>query len=142
MEVDEIVALAKIQSLQKTWKDEAEVRSALKRLETAVYQQPAMNRAVDFTFVIDDKRTYNYLSDFKSVWAKDLFRKHQQKEADFDKQVKKLDDLREQYQKANTMTKAKLAPSILDLEARVEALREEIKIEQIEIRNAEKQTLK
>lgn len=142
MEVDEIVALAKIQSLQKTWKDEAEVRSALKRLETAVYQQPTMKRAVDFTFVIDDKRTYNYLSDFKSVWAKDLFRKHQQKEADFDKQVKKLDDLREQYQKANTMTKAKLAPSILDLEARVEALREEIKIEQIEIRNAEKQTLK
>ena len=142
METEAITKLARIQSIQDTWADETELKSALKRLETVIYQQPKMNRQVDFNFVIDDKRTYNYLSDFKSVWAKDLFQKYQQKEADLHKQEQKLQELRDQYQKGNSSTKAKLAPSILDLEARNEVIREELYIEQKEIRNAEKQTVK
>ena len=96
----------------------------------------------DFEFIIDDNTTYYHLDDFKSPQAKEQFKKYQQKEKDYRQQESKLDSQRQWYARANKEEKTKMAPSILDLEKRVEQMIRELDKEAIDIRNTEKQNLK
>lgn len=137
MELSDIINFAKINSIRATWKDEQTVVSAQNRLEKVFNQTNTTQPVVDFTFVINDKRTYNYFSQFKSTTAQALFKNYQQKEKDLEQQQAKLQNLREQYIKGSAAGKDKLKPSILDLEKRIITLQNEVDSLEIEVRNAE-----
>ena len=137
MDPKQIVALAQLHSLKTTWKDQKEVDSARKRLEDAINHKPQEQFVADFEFVIDDHATYYHLDDFKSPQAKDLFKRYQTKEKDYRQQENKLDNQRQWYARANKEEKAKIAPSILDLEKRVRQMSRELDEEAIIIRNTE-----
>ena len=142
MDPKQIIALAQLKSLKTTWKDKQEVSNARKRLEAAINHKPQEQFVADFEFIIDDNTTYYHLDDFKSPQAKEQFKKYQQKEKDYRQQESKLDSQRQWYARANKEEKTKMAPSILDLEKRVEQMIRELDKEAIDIRNIEKQNLK
>lgn len=142
MDPQQMIALAKLQSLRSTWKDKQVVTDARQRLEAAINHKPQERQVSDFDFIIDDQRTYHQLSDFRSPQAKDLFRKYQQQEKAYNQQDAKLDTQRQAYAKAGKEEKAKLAPSILDLEKRIQQMEAELDALAIQVRNTEKQLIK
>ncbi len=138
----EIISLAQIHSIQATWKNEQLVIEAQKRLEAAIHHKPKEHNRIDFDFIINDQHTYYHYSDFKSSKAKELYRKYQQKEKDQQTQQTRLDDNRLLYIRANDDKKKTMAPSIIDLEKRIDKMKEELENLAIEIRNTEIQALK
>lgn len=142
MDSEQLIRLAQIHSLKETWKDKNAVTEALQRLEAVVNHKPQEHRTIDFDFVIDDHTTYHLLGDFKSTKAKQLFQLYQQLEKDFNRQEEKLDGLRQQYASSTKQEKAKMTPAILDLEKRVLQMSGELKVLEVNVRNAEKTNLK
>lgn len=142
MDSEQLIRLAQIHSLKETWKDKNAVTEALQRLEAVINHKPQERRAIDFDFVIDDHTTYHLLGDFKSAKAKQLFQRYQQLEKDFNRQEEKLEGLRQQYASSNKQEKAKMTPAILDLEKRVLQMSGELKVLEVNVRNAEKTNLK
>ncbi|MDD3037338.1 tetratricopeptide repeat protein [Bacteroides sp.] len=138
MDSQQIIRLARINSLKETWKDKNEVNEALQRLQEVISHKPQEHRKIDFEFVIDDNTTYYLLSDFKSSKAKQLFQRYQQLEKDYLQQEDKLESQRQQYAQASKQEKDKIAPAILDLEKRVLQMSGELETVAISIRNAEK----
>lgn len=132
-----IVRMAKLHSLKETWEDEEAVAAAKKRLEAALNYRPKQRRAMDFEFVIDDRRTYYLLSDFRSEEAREMFRQYQQLEKDCRLQREKLDAQREEYAQAGESERAVMAPAIRDLEERVLQMALEMDSMRRGIRNAE-----
>lgn len=138
-----VIHLAQIHSLKETWSDKNIVADAKVRLQTAFSEKPQVERSYDFEFVINDQKTYHQLSDFKSVKAKTLFSQYRQSERDLRQQQHKLRDLRTQYARTNDKSrKAKLAPGILDLEARVLTFTNEVQQMAVNVRNTEIENLK
>lgn len=142
MDSEQLIRLAQIHSLKETWKDKNAVTEALQRLEAVINHKPQERRAIDFDFVIDDHTTYHLLGDFKSTKAKQLFQRYQQLEKDFNRQEEKLDGLRQQYASSTKQEKAKMTPAILDLEKRVLQMSGELKVLEVNVRNAEKTNFK
>ena len=167
MDPKQIIALAQLKSLKTTWKDKQEVSNARKRLEAAINHKPQEQFVADFEFIIDDNTTYYHLDDFKSPQAKEQFKKFIADERavgmnivpeidvpahalSFTKIWPELkvsnklhnNNQRQWYARANKEEKTKMAPSILDLEKRVEQMIRELDKEAIDIRNTEKQNLK
>lgn len=138
----EMIALAQLHSLRNTWKDKLAVDNAKQRLEAAINHKPLKQQASDFDFIIDDKRTYHLLSDFRSPQAKELFHKYQQLEKAYNQQDAKLGSQRQAYAKAGKDGKAKMTPSMLDLEKRMQQMRMELDTLTIQVRNTEKQLIK
>jgi tetratricopeptide (TPR) repeat protein len=140
MDPARVIHLAQIHSVKETWYDKNLVADAKVRLQTAFSEKPQIERSYDFEFVIDDQKTYHQLSDFKSAKAKGLFVQYRQSEKDLKQQQHKLRGLRAQYARMNDeKEKAKLAPAILDLEARVLNFTNEVKQMAVTIRNTEKE---
>lgn len=142
MSPQQIIALAQLHSLKDTWKDEKEVAEARQRLEAAIHHKPQEHQASDFDFVVDDQHTYHLLSDFRSPQAKELFRKYQQQEKALNQLQIKLDSQRQWFANASKEEKAKITPSILDLEKRVHQMTQELEKSATNVRNTEKQNLK
>lgn len=139
MDPAQMISLAQLHSLKATWKDQKEVDNAQKRLAAALNHKPQEQFVADFVFVIDDNATYYHLSDFQSPQAKDLFKRYQTKEKDYRRQESKLESQRQWYARADKNEKARVAPSILDLEKRVRQMARELDEEAIVVRNTEKQ---
>ena len=142
MNPQEIRSLAQLQSIEDTWKDETAVNEAKSRLTAALNQMPKERKAYDFEFIVNDQHTYHSIDDFKSDRAKELFRKYQQMEKDYNMQVNKLTSQREDYAKANKTNRDKMAPAILDLEKRVQSMTGELDNLRIDVRNEEIKNIK
>ncbi len=142
MNPDELVQIAQLRNIRKTWTDEALVQKALDRLAQVIHEKPKEKQKVDFTFIIDDNHTYHFLSDFQSDNAKTLFQKQQQFSRDFIEQKNNLETMREQYQNGAQTVKDQLRPAILDLEKRVNEMYTQLTELIKDIRRTEKQALK
>lgn len=138
----QMITLAQLHSLRDTWKDQQVVADARQRLKAAVNHKPQERKVSDFDFVIDDQRTYHLLGDFRSPQAKELFQKHKQLESACNQQETKLEALRQAYAKAGKDEKAKMAPSMLDLEKRIQQMWSELDAQAIQVRNTEKKQIK
>ena len=142
MEPERIRNLARLNSIQDTWKNESVVRAAKERLESAMNQKPREQKQYDFTFIINDNLNYHSIDDFKSPGAKEQFKKYQQMERDYRQQADKLESQRTQYAKAGKDEKVKTAPAIMDLEKRVMQMYQELKQLEVNIRNQEHTNIK
>lgn len=128
---------ALLSPIKVTQADKKRVEEAKRVLVKVMSDNPEKHIKRDFEFVIDDKRTYYSLKDFKSKEASKLYLELSQKEKDFKSLCTQLDNKRDEYAAAVNDKKSSLAPSILDLEKRTEQLQKEINQLIINIRNKE-----
>lgn len=142
MNPQKIRSLAKLESIEDTWRDEAVVEQAKKRLDAIMNQQVKERRVVEFAFVINDQDTYYQLSDFRSARAKDLFTQFRQMEKDCKTQNDKLTIQREAYSNADKAGKERMTPAILDLEKRIREMEAQLDTLCINIRNEENKNIK
>ena len=138
---DRLRSLAALHALRDTWDNPDEAAEARQRL-AHVGQTPAAGadtpRRPDFTFVVDDRRTYHAESDFRSPKALALYRQCQDTRNTLRRQRIRLDGLRDDYAQASPDERTRLAPAILDLEKNLLRLEQEaVKLEN-EARKAEK----
>lgn len=137
MESEEIRRLAQLSAVQDTWKDEAVLAAARKRLEAVTIQSATEHKAYDFAFIINDRYTYHSIDDFKSPQARQLFGKRQQLEAEYSAQKNRLEERRNNYAAANKAGKAEMTPAILYLEQHVQKMHNDLDEQATSIRNEE-----
>lgn len=123
---------ARISSIKETWKPDADYSMLLQRAHTKSVNQ-LKNNQKDFSFVINDEKTYHTLSDFKNPTARSLF----SQAIDLENRLKELEsDLStKRDQIAGGSTSA--ATSVLDLEAQTENIFKEIETLKFRARNEE-----
>lgn len=134
---EQIAALARLDRISDTCTDEEKVRTARQQLSALIYSKEENTRKVDFTFIVDDSATYHNLSDFRSAEARQQFQLLQQKEKDLESLTGQLDQKREAYAQAAESSRANMAPGILDMEKRVEQLRQDVEELTNKVRNTE-----
>lgn len=134
---DQIAALARLNRISDTCTDEDKVRTARQQLAALVYSKDENTRKADFTFIVDDSATYHSLRDFRSAEARKQFQMLQQKEKDLESLIGQLDKKREAYAQAAESNRANMAPGMLDMEKRVEQLRQDIEELTNTVRNTE-----
>ena len=137
---EQIAALARLDRISDTCTDEDKVRTARQQLAALVYSKDENTRKADFTFIVDDSATYHSLRDFRSAEARKQFQMLQQKEKDLESLIGQLDKKREAYAQAAESNRANMAPGMLDMEKRVEQLRQDIEepVRNTEIRQLRK----
>ena len=123
--------------ISATQSDKAKVAEAKKRFAKLLSQDNNESNNKEFEFIIDDKRTYYSLNDFKSKEARQLYIELSQKIKDLNSLMSQLENKREEYSKSNVEKKSRIAPSILELEKRTEVLQKEIEQQIINVRNKE-----
>lgn len=134
---EQIAALARLDRISDTCTDEDKVRKARQQLAALIYSKEENTRKADFTFIIDDSATYHSLRDFRSAEARKQFQLLQQKEKDLESLIGQLDKKREAYAQAAEANRANMAPGMLDMEKRVEQLRQDIEELTNTVRNTE-----
>lgn len=134
---DQIAALARLDRISDTCTDEDKVRTARQQLAALVYSKDENTRKADFTFIVDDSATYHSLRDFRSAEARKQFQMLQQKEKDLESLIGQLDKKREAYAQAAESNRTNMAPGMLDMEKRVEQLRQDIEELTNTVRNTE-----
>lgn len=134
---DQIAALARLDRISDTCTDEDKVRKARQQLAALIYSRDENTRKADFTFIVDDSATYHSLRDFRSAEARKQFQMLQQKEKDLESLIGQLDKKREAYAQAAESNRANMAPGMLDMEKRVEQLRQDIEELTNTVRNTE-----
>lgn len=137
MEPEKMRNLARLHSIEDTWKDREAVEAARQRLKDIMSQKPRHEVEFDFSFIINDLLTYHELSDFSSPEALQLFKKYRQKENDYQQMNRRLENQRNWYSRANASDRSKNTRAILDLEKRVLEMYNELQDMVVNIRNLE-----
>ena len=137
---DELRAIARLDDFKSTWAadDQENILAAQQRLaDLRSGKGPSKVAQTDFTFVIDDKRTYTKLDDFRSTEA----RKKMQQWVELNKNVQTdatmLERLRDSFADASQAQRQQLRPAILKLENNRESMSRKLHQLAKEIRNSE-----
>ena len=136
-------SLAALHALRDTWDnpdEAAEARARLADVRQTAADGVDTSRRPDFTFVVDDRRTYHAESDFRSPQALALYRQCLDTQKTLRRQRTRLDDLRDDYAQASPDERTQLAPAILDLEKNLLRLEQEAEKLENEARKAENNT--
>ena len=130
---DTLVAYADIRSIRDTWMDKGQVMEAQKRL-LSTRDKTKKAKIHQFHFIVNDRITYNSISQFRHEESRKLAEKWMKMSAERNTVSGQLEDLRHQYHVANSEKKAELATKILPLEQRYEKLVAGIRTLEKEIR--------
>ena len=133
-------SLAALHALRDTWDnpdEAAEARARLADVGQTAADGADTSRRPDFTFVVDDRRTYHAESDFRSPQALALYRQCLDTQNTLRRQRTRLDGLRDDYAQASPDERTRLAPAILDLEKNLLRLEQEAEKLEKETRRAE-----
>ena len=111
-----LASLARIASIKDTWKDMAAVNDAKKRLVEArgggELRATNGRELHDFTFVVNDSRTYYTLSNFKNPQAKEKAQLWVNTQKAHEEKGKELSALRAKYAAMNEVQRAQIAAQI------------------------------
>lgn len=115
---DKTAQMAQLTSIRDTWSNQGDVDSALARLTTAGQprNQQTGGSDYDFTFVIDDSRTYHSISDFRSTEARNAFLAYQKSATAYRQTSDRLAAMRNEYAGANGSRRQSLKNNILSME--------------------------
>ena len=113
----------------------------MQRLAKLTERRQQVNSDDQIHFVINDIITYRQVSQFKSPSAKKLFLTLVQTQERFMADSERLESLRDQYAEGGELVRARLTPTILDLEHSLEVSAQSIKDMEKQIRNAENMTI-
>ena len=119
-----LASLARISSIMDTWQDMAAVDAAKKRLAEARSEgQGTKSKQVrDFTFVINDSKTYYSLADFKDPLAQQKAKIWTETQKEYDAKKKELSGLRSKYAGMNEVQRVQIAAQIRLTESAIERL--------------------
>ena len=138
VEPGKMISLARLDNIALTQTDRNEVARAKQRLAKVTYAKTGKkNKKTEFTFIVNDNRTYTSLNDFRKPEAKKMFQEMRKMQSDLETLENELDKLREKYSKSNKAVRESMTPGILDKEKRVNGLRTEIGKMGTKIRNME-----
>ena len=138
VEPGKMISLARLDNIALTQTDRHEVARAKQRLAKVTYSKAGKkNKKTEFTFIVNDNRTYTSLNDFRKPEAKKMFQEMRKMQSDLETLENELDKLREKYSKSNKAVRESMTPGILDKEKRVNGLRTEIGKMETKIRNME-----
>ncbi|MEA4905662.1 tetratricopeptide repeat protein [Petrimonas sp.] len=125
---------AKISSIKDSWKPNVDYAALLQRSHATTAPQEAAQRR-DFTFVINDEKTYYTLSDFKNKVARSLYYQAIQLENKLERLESDLSEKRNQI--ASSSNTSSSGATILDLEKECENVFKEIESLKFRARNEE-----
>ena len=117
-----LAAMARISSIKDTWKDMNVVNAAKKRLADARQGHKNETKNRDFTFVINDLRTYYTLSDFKDPLAQQKAKIWYETQKEYDAKTAELASLRAKYASMTDVQRQQIAPQIRLTETNLERL--------------------
>ena len=117
-----LAAMARISSIKDTWKDMNAVNAAKKRLAEARQGHKNETKNRDFTFVINDLRTYYTLSDFKDPLAQHKAKIWHETQKVYDEKTAELASLRAKYASMTDVQRQQIAPQIRLTETNLERL--------------------
>ncbi len=117
-----LAAMARISSIKDTWKDMNAVNAAKKRLAEARQGHKNETKNRDFTFVINDLRTYYTLSDFKDPLAQQKAKIWHETQKEYDAKTAELASLRAKYASMTDVQRQQIAPQIRLTETNLERL--------------------
>ena len=138
VEPGKMISLARLDNIALTQTDRNEVVRAKQRLAKVTYSKAGKkNKKTEFTFIVNDNRTYTSLNDFRKPEAKKMFQEMRKMQRDLETLENELDKLREKYSKSNKAVRESMTPGILDKEKRVNGLRTEIGKMETKTRNME-----
>lgn len=131
---------ARIASIKSTWKPGKNYSSliATARKENTVIEK----KVSDFTFVINDRYTYNAYADFKNSTARNLYFEANEKRKALEATEKDLEEKRTEYINASGNQRSTLANVIQNLENRQSLLYKEVQDLEIKARNEEIKALR
>lgn len=129
---------ANIASIKQSWVTGQDYSQLISLAKKAPKEEVKQIR--DFTFVIDDNRTYYMLSDFQNKAAGDMFYKVMGLKNEEKSLSDRLDHLRTEYSKSSADAKRSMTAEILELERKLERLQNEIPSLEIQARNMEIQS--
>ena len=131
-------SLARLTSIRETWMRPEKVKAAQKRLtDLRSGKGDAAPATHDFTFVIDDQRTYTSIEDFHSPAAKQQMKKWLQLKNSVQTDTEVLNRLRDNYAVSDAGQRQQLARTINRLEATYYPQQEQLRQLAKEIRNTE-----
>lgn len=111
---------------------DSDVKAALARLKNVYSEKASAGKASDFTFVVNDSKTYTSLGDFKNAEAKKYAAQWQEAVKMLSAQKAQLDKERDAYAVADKNGKNSLASKILSEEQNLQKLSQNIeKLEKI-----------
>lgn len=111
---------------------DSDVKAALARLRNVYSEKTSAGKASDFTFVVNDSKTYTSLGDFKNAEAKKYAAQWQEAVKMLSAQKTQLDKQRDAYSIADKNGKNSLASKILSEEQNLQKLSQDIsKLEKI-----------
>lgn len=127
---------ARIARIADTWTDQQQVAQARQRLMQLHENKTRKETTHDFIFVVDNKRTFYHLEEFKAE-TQELVKQWQQHKSAYEQGRQQLDVLRQKYAYAVKESKLNLAPQILSLEQETEHAYTQTKALEKEIRRIE-----
>lgn len=119
---ERLASLAKITSIKDTWTDMAAVSNAKDRLKEARRELKDETRKRDFTFVINDDKTYYTLSHFTNPQAQQKAAIWLEAQKELETRIQELDALRERYIAMSGDERKRIKSQILLAESVVERL--------------------
>lgn len=121
---EKLASLALIASIKDTWRNMDEVNAARKRLADArsEKQNTKNTNRKDFTFIINDSKTYYTLTDFKNPQAQQKAKIWVETQKEYDAKKQELNLLRAKYATMNEEQRAQIAEQILLAETNLDRL--------------------
>lgn len=126
---------ARITSIKDTWKkgvNYAELISTAKK-EAKKEEQ----KRTDFTFIVDDHRTYHTYTEFRSATARNLYFDVTNKKKELASLEEQLNKMRDEYSAAGANVRNSLSSKILDAENKQTVIHKEILDLEKNVRNEE-----
>ena len=119
-----LASLARIGSITDTWTDMAAVDAAKKRLAEARSNEQGTGGKEhrDFTFVVNDSKTYYTLTSFKNPQAQQKAKVWIETQKEYDAKGKELSTLRSKYASMNEVQRTQIAAQIRLTESAFERL--------------------
>ena len=138
----QLQSLAALTSIKETWTDKTARADALARLRRLREESTAGNDGGnDISFVINDRLTYHSVQEFRTAAQRERFARLQAARERLNELEAALAALRCRYAEGNSETRQSLRADILAAEDETYALRNTIRQEEKEIRNAENRAL-
>lgn len=115
-------SLARIASIKDTWKDMDAVNAAKKRLAEARQGTKNEAKSRDFTFVVNDSKTYYTLANFKNPQAQQKAKVWFETQKEYAAKGQELSTLRSKYATMNEVQRVQIAAQIRLIESAFERL--------------------
>lgn len=130
--------LAAISKISDTWPSENERNLALARLQQVVSRnQTSTKKGESIRFVINDNIIYNTISDFRSSDNAERYRLLTQLYKQAEEDEARIEALRNRYHYADAPQRERMSAEVLAAERALEKLKNDIRNQEISIRNSE-----